>query len=308
MPDGTILHYCLKKDYEEVNSAAKFANLNGNVYVTWKKEIYFDNKESAATRSRRLRDAGLWNKPTDWILIVELPDSWEGAPSESRTQLININEFQICSAICDNLPEDIQEWMQQNKDDNFNSDDTRSWLKDIFKGMKGKTPGSKKGDGAQSTLPSGTKSKSTGIKKDGNSKRGKRQSIEDLKNMRVPEPQTAQWGEDGPLYEFNFSQYKILLNTDHKLFVSRQESFLETFSHLDPSVVTKAVENYHFKAVVSRIFEIQNIYSSASIGEREKKWASDVLEATWNYDSSTAVRRNLGRHKNTAKAENKIKE
>jgi hypothetical protein len=311
IPSGTILHYCLKEDFYNQSSISKFAKLNGNIYFVWKKENYFDMNDSGGTRSSKLRQCGIWHKPTEWILVVELPDDWEGHPSENRTQLSNINEFDFYAAIRDNLPEEISDWMSKNAYKDVDCEDLSKWLREAFKNyVKDMSALSRTSDDNGTDEDPPANQYEEGGDKNSNEnqnqekkgrKASKKRSLEKLKSFQNPDVQIVE-DEDGPLLEFMFEQYTVLLNTSHDLYLNREERFVNEYQHIDSSIIKDHLIKYHLKGAVSRIFDVQNQYTKHSVGERKLKWTPDILEATWNHDSSNAVRRNLGRFKKTAQA------
>lgn len=311
IPKGTILHYCLKKDFKNQSSASKHVKLNGNIYFAWKKENYFDMSDSGVTRSSKLRQCGIWHKPTEWILIVELPDDWKGQPSENRTQLSNINEFAFYAAIRDNLPEEISDWMSQNAYKDVDCNDISKWLKETLKNYAKDIPSLSRGisnnGNEDDLLSAGTTNSdsSKDLKENDDPKKKpkstKKRSLERLKTFQNPDVQIVE-DDDGPLLEFMFEQYTILLNTSHDLYINREKRFIDNYQHIDSSVIKDHLIKYHLKEAVSRIFDVQNQYTKESVGVRTQKWIPDVLEATWNHSSSSAIRRSLGRFKKTAQA------
>jgi len=305
IPKGTVLHYCLKEDFYNQSSSSKHVALNGNIYFAWKKENYFDMSDNGATRSSKLRQCGIWHKATEWILVVELPCDWQGHPSENRTQLSNINEFAFYAAIRDNLPKEISDWMSKNAHKDVDYKDVSKWLKEAFKNYVKDLPtlsrasgnsdnnddppsnqvGSKNSDNNDGRPASKTKKRNV----------SKKRSLEKLKSFQNPHVEIVE-EEDGPLLEFMFEPYTILLNTSHPLYSNREKRFIDEYQHVDSIPIKDQVIKHHLKGAMSRIFDVQSQYSKQSVGERKQKWVPDVLEATWNHDSSNAVRRNLGRH------------
>lgn len=298
IPSGTKLHFCLKSEYKSAN---QHAGLKGNVYFCWKKEVYFDHRESAATRSQRLRNSGIWHKPTEWILVVELPDDWEGYPSENRLKLNNINEFDFYCAISDNLPEEISEWMHENKNSDLESDEIQKWLDNTFKeisnSFKSKSPGTSLGNGPILITESNSKRPHPETqKKNASRMANKKRSLEHLKSFVVPDVVAVEDSES-PLFEFMFEDYTLLMNTLHPLYIHREKKMIDTYSHIDASIIKDVLARYHFKGCISRIFDVQTQYHDKSINERKQKWMPDILEATWNHDSESAVKRYLSRLK-----------
>lgn len=293
VPIGTKVHYCLKKDYSDSN---KHAALPGSVSFAWKKENYYNLEENPQSRAKKLKLCGIWQKPTDWIIIFELPSSYNATPSENRTSLSCIDQYCFFQALYENLPEDITKWLEDQAPKDVNKKDIDSWLTSIFKDytkdIKVERNKTLKSSSSQKP-PSGQKRK-----KPNSRNPSKKASLDCLKNFESPNIVYSDC-DYSPLLEFNFEQYTLFFNKQHPIFIKKLKSFVENdrYRHINETIVSEWLIKHHLKAAISRILDVQKYYGDLSLGERIQKWIPDILEATYTMDCETAVQRTLNRSK-----------
>ena len=300
VPDGTTAYYARVRKKEGnkyvMTGTGRFSFSKGWVSFAWKNENYMEHRISNQTRVKHLKDCGIFSNPSDWMIVFELPNDFDGKPSNDRTQLLSIEKEVFFEAFKSSMPDVIKDFLDSQISTDIDDKDISKWLKDSFSDFMLESPKSKSGSGPTGT---GKPNKNGGPKKS----TPKSQSNKRLKSFAVPKCELITSDEPDSLVEFDFSSYEIRVYEQHPLFSRRIDEAKNEYENLRLEELKEMVYRYILRGTVHRIFETQKIYGSEpktnkmwiSIDQRIEKWKPEILEGCWTQETTEKVRAKLSK-------------
>jgi len=302
VPNGTKAYYARVRKKENnttvMTGKGRFSFSKGWVSFAWKNENYMEHRISNQTRVKHLKDCGIFSNPSDWMIVFELPNDFDGKPSNDRTQLLSIEKELFFEAFKSSMPEVIKNFLDSQISTDIDDKDITKWLKNSFSDFMLEGPKVKPSTGGNNTGTGGSRNSSGQ-----NKTTPKAQSNKRLKSFTVPKCELITSEEPDTLVEFDFTNYEIRVYEEHPLFKRRIDEATNKYDNLRQEELKDVVYRYILRGTVHRIFETQKIYGGdskantmwLSIDQRIEKWKPEILEGCWTQETTEKVRSKLSK-------------
>jgi hypothetical protein len=300
VPKGTKAYYaCTKtkvrnKSYG-LRGVKDARDTYGKYFISfaWRKENYRDYKyddfdkikpENTNYHIKRAKACGFYVEQKAFVVVFELPDSYDAGVSQDRMRLTNVNEMDFFEAFRNNMPEEIVEYLSKNTENV--GEDLESEIKKAFSHMTNppKTVGGVRGGHPGGGNPG----KRTGT---GGNRPKKKEGTNKLKSFEIPD-MILSTDSEAELISFNIKDYKLIYNAMHPVCQFRASAIKNKIPNAPKDIIESEIKRLVIIGSISRIFEIQNVYKNKSVQDKEDLWSGEKLEGIWNLSSEgEAVKR-----------------
>ena len=237
-------------------------------------------KENVNSHTKKARACGLYVEQRAFVIVFELPESFNAGVSQDRMRLTNVDSSFFFEAFRNNMPEEIEDYLSNNTE--TISEDLTEEMKKLFSSYKNPPKVLVSGGSHIGGTNPGTR---TG---NGSSKERKRKAIVRLKSFDVPDMINS-LDKDSELVSFNFRDYKLIYNYMHPVCQDRTKRVMDEEIGASKELIDHEIRRMILMSSIEIIFEIQRIYESKSIQDKEDLWSSDVLSSIWNPPSHKEV-------------------